>query len=154
MPDDRYAPPEAPLVDEMALIGEADGEFEIGRALSDAWSAYGHGTFETLVRQTELYREALREAGKSFPPERFRLSKELYVGRTNERDPGAPVLEDVEIPRVTPAGVAKLKRALPDLQVLYFSEESGAAVGVRRPARVPDRAAAALLKSVSHCLWR
>ncbi len=38
MPNDRYAPPEAPLVDEAALLAEAGGEFEVGRALSDAWT--------------------------------------------------------------------------------------------------------------------
>ena len=52
--------------------------------IADAWSAYGHGTVETLIRQTDLYKEALAEAGKPFPPEKFRLSKELYVGRSRE----------------------------------------------------------------------
>ncbi|MCP4006483.1 MAG: hypothetical protein GY725_20080 [bacterium] len=39
MTDDRYAPPDAPLVDESALFGEGDGEFDISQALSDAWNA-------------------------------------------------------------------------------------------------------------------
>ena len=67
------------------LAATADNMVKRAAVLADAWSAYGHGTFETLVRQTSMYREALAEAGKPFPPQRFRLSKELYVASTREQ---------------------------------------------------------------------
>ena len=53
--------------------------------IADAWSATGHGTVDTLIRQTEIYKAALAESHKPFPPERFRLSKELYVAPTREQ---------------------------------------------------------------------
>ena len=69
------------------ILIAATGDRMVRRAatLADAWSAFGHGTLDTLVRQTALYREALADAGKPFPPERFRVSKELYVAATRER---------------------------------------------------------------------
>ena len=69
------------------ILVAATGDRMVRRAatLADAWSAFGHGTLDTLVRQTELYREALADAGKPFPPERFRVSKELYVAATREQ---------------------------------------------------------------------
>ena len=69
------------------ILIAATGDRMVRRAatLADAWSAYGHGTLDTLVRQTALYREALADAGKPFPPERFRVSKELYIAATRER---------------------------------------------------------------------
>ena len=69
------------------ILVAATGDRMVRRAatLADAWSAFGHGTLDTLVRQTGLYREALADAGKPFPPERFRVSKELYVAATREQ---------------------------------------------------------------------
>ena len=67
------------------IAATADKMIKRAATLADAWSAYGHGTFETLVRQTGLYRDMLAELGKPFPPERFRLSKELYVASTREQ---------------------------------------------------------------------
>ena len=69
------------------ILVAATGDRMVRRAatLADAWSAFGHGTLDTLVRQTALYREALADAGKPFPPERFRVSKELYVAATREQ---------------------------------------------------------------------
>ena len=69
------------------ILVAATGDRMVRRAatLADAWSAFGHGTLDTLVRQTGLYREALVDAGKPFPPERFRVSKELYVAATREQ---------------------------------------------------------------------
>ena len=67
------------------IAATADKMVKRAATLADAWSAYGHGTFETLVRQTNLYRNMLAELGKPFPPERFRLSKELYVASTREK---------------------------------------------------------------------
>ena len=69
------------------ILVAATGDRMVRRAatLADAWSAFGHGTLDTLVRQTRLYREALADAGKPFPPERFRVSKELYVAATREQ---------------------------------------------------------------------
>ena len=69
------------------ILIAATGDRMVRRAatLADAWSAFGHGTLDTLVRQTGLYREALADAGKPFPPERFRVSKELYVAATREQ---------------------------------------------------------------------
>ena len=69
------------------ILVAATGDRMVRRAatLADAWSAFGHGTLDTLVRQTGLYREALAGAGKPFPPERFRVSKELYVAATREQ---------------------------------------------------------------------
>lgn len=69
------------------ILVAATGDRMVRRAatLADAWSAFGHGTLDTLVRQTALYREALADAGKPFPPQRFRVSKELYVAATREQ---------------------------------------------------------------------
>ncbi len=69
------------------IIVAASGDKMVKRAarIADAWSATGHGTVDTLVRQTDLYKAALAEAGKAFPPERFRLSKELYIAPTKEQ---------------------------------------------------------------------
>ena len=69
------------------ILVAATGDRMVRRAatLADAWSAFGHGTLDTLVRQTALYREALADAGKPFPPERFRVSKELYIAATREQ---------------------------------------------------------------------
>ena len=69
------------------IVVAASGDKMVRRSarLADAWSATGHGTVDTLVRQTELYRCALSAAGKSFPPEKFRLSKELFVAQTREQ---------------------------------------------------------------------
>ena len=69
------------------ILVAATGDRMVRRAatLADAWSAFGHGTLDTLVRQTGLYRQALADAGKPFPPERFRVSKELYVAATREQ---------------------------------------------------------------------
>ena len=69
------------------ILVAATGDRMVRRAatLADAWSAFGHGTLDTLVRQTGLYREALADAGKLFPPGRFRVSKELYVAATREQ---------------------------------------------------------------------
>lgn len=51
----------------------------------NSWSATGHGTVDTLVRQTDLSQAALAEVGKPFLPERFRLSKELYIAPTKKQ---------------------------------------------------------------------
>ena len=69
------------------IIIAASGDKMVKRAavIGDAWSATGHGTIDTLIRQTEIYKAALAEQGKSFPPPRFRLSKELYVAPTREQ---------------------------------------------------------------------
>jgi alkanesulfonate monooxygenase SsuD/methylene tetrahydromethanopterin reductase-like flavin-dependent oxidoreductase (luciferase family) len=49
--------------------------------IGDAWAIAGHATLPTLERQVALYREALAAEGKPFPPEHFRLGKELYIAR-------------------------------------------------------------------------
>jgi len=69
------------------IILAASGDKMVRRAatLADAWSATGHGTVDTLIRQTGVYKAALEKAGKPFPPEKFRLSKELYVAPTREQ---------------------------------------------------------------------
>ena len=69
------------------IVIAASGDKMVKRAatIADAWSAAGHGTIDTLIRQTNLYKSALIECGKPFPPEKFRLSKELYVAPTRER---------------------------------------------------------------------
>ena len=69
------------------IVLAASGDKMVKRAatIADAWSAAGHGTIDTLIRQTNLYKTALAECGKSFPPEKFRLSKELYVAPTREQ---------------------------------------------------------------------
>ncbi|ETX02282.1 MAG: hypothetical protein ETSY2_35830, partial [Candidatus Entotheonella gemina] len=53
--------------------------------LGDAWAVAGHATFATLERQVKLYREALGAEGKPFPPQHFRLSKELYIAEDMDR---------------------------------------------------------------------
>ena len=69
------------------IVLAASGDKMVKRAakIADAWSAAGHGTVDTLIRQTELYKTALSEGGKPFPPDKFRLSKELYVAPTREQ---------------------------------------------------------------------
>ena len=47
--------------------------------LGDAWAIAGHATFETLQAQVEVYRTALEEAGKPFPPPLFSQGKELFI---------------------------------------------------------------------------
>ena len=69
------------------IILAASGDRMVRRAaaIADAWSAAGHGTVDTLIRQTNLYKSALAENKKSFPPRQFRLGKELYVAHTREQ---------------------------------------------------------------------
>jgi len=49
--------------------------------IGDAWAIAGHATLATLERQVALYRTALEEEGKPFPPPWFSLGKELYIAR-------------------------------------------------------------------------
>ena len=55
------------------IVLAASGDKMVKRAakIADAWSAAGHGTVDTLIRQTELYKTALSEGGKPFPPDKF-----------------------------------------------------------------------------------
>ena len=73
--------PRPPII----LAGSGDKMVIRAAAIADAWSAAGHGTIETLIRQTKIYETTLNELGKPFPPEKFRLSKELYVAATREQ---------------------------------------------------------------------
>ena len=73
--------PRPPIV----LAASADNMVRRAARVADALSLTGHGTVDTLVRQVEIYKDALQKQGKSFPPEKFRLSKELYVAPTREQ---------------------------------------------------------------------
>ncbi|MEM7252044.1 MAG: LLM class flavin-dependent oxidoreductase [Pseudomonadota bacterium] len=65
------------------IVLAASGDKMVRRAakLADAWAIAGHATFATLERQVEVYKAALAEAGKPFPPERFAIGKEMFIGR-------------------------------------------------------------------------
>ena len=69
------------------IVLAASGDKMVKRAaeIADAWSAAGHGTVDTLIRQTNIYKSALAQNKKPFPPEKFRLGKELYVAPTREQ---------------------------------------------------------------------
>jgi len=69
------------------IVLAASGDKMVKRAarIADALSLTGHDTVDTLIRQDGLYRAALEDAGKPYPPEKYRLSKELFVGRTREQ---------------------------------------------------------------------
>ncbi len=51
--------------------------------LGDAWILTTHASFPTLARQIEVYKAALKEAGKPFPKELPRVP-ELYVAEDDE----------------------------------------------------------------------
>lgn len=55
-----------------------DGAVERSARMADAWVINPHAKLAILQRQVALYRKALQEAGKSFPPE-LPIIKELYV---------------------------------------------------------------------------
>lgn len=51
--------------------------------LGDCWYINPHQKLPTLVRQMEIYRRALDEAGKPFPEE-FPIRRDMFVARTRE----------------------------------------------------------------------
>jgi alkanesulfonate monooxygenase SsuD/methylene tetrahydromethanopterin reductase-like flavin-dependent oxidoreductase (luciferase family) len=63
------------------LAASNDRMVERAAHIADAWTIAGHATLATLERQVGLYRAALARAGKPFPPDHFRLGKELYIAR-------------------------------------------------------------------------
>ena len=64
----------------------ASGDKMIQRAaeIADGWTAVGHATDDVQLAQIMVYRQALAEDGKPFPPPHFRLALETYVARTTE----------------------------------------------------------------------
>lgn len=64
----------------------ASGDKMVARAakLSDGWSAAGHATLDILTQQVPVYRQALAEANKDFPPRHYRIVLETCVADTME----------------------------------------------------------------------
>lgn len=52
--------------------------------MADTWILTTHASFPTLARQMEIYKGALKEAGKPFPRELARVP-ELYIAEDDER---------------------------------------------------------------------
>jgi alkanesulfonate monooxygenase SsuD/methylene tetrahydromethanopterin reductase-like flavin-dependent oxidoreductase (luciferase family) len=69
--------PRPPIV----LGASADRMIARAARLADGLSLAGHSTLEGQQRQVAIYREALAEHGKPFPPPFFRVGVECYVGR-------------------------------------------------------------------------
>ena len=63
----------------------ANADVAIRRAarLGDCWYVNPHNSVATTERQLEVYKEALAEAGKSFPDE-FPMRREVFVAATRE----------------------------------------------------------------------
>jgi alkanesulfonate monooxygenase SsuD/methylene tetrahydromethanopterin reductase-like flavin-dependent oxidoreductase (luciferase family) len=66
------------------LVLAASGDKMIARAakMADGWSAVGHSTLDILARQSDLYKQALADAGRAFPPQHYRVAVETYVAPT------------------------------------------------------------------------
>jgi alkanesulfonate monooxygenase SsuD/methylene tetrahydromethanopterin reductase-like flavin-dependent oxidoreductase (luciferase family) len=62
--------------------------------LGDAWLVNPHASLSTLVKQVGIYKESLKEAGKSFPTE-FPIIRELHVAENDQRafDNARPFIE-------------------------------------------------------------
>lgn len=69
------------------VVIAASGDKMVARAaqLADGWSAAGHSTLDTLMKQVPVYKRALEQAGKPFPPPHYRMMMETYVARTTEQ---------------------------------------------------------------------
>ena len=65
----------------------ASGEKMIARAarLAEGWSAASHATLDVLLEQAAVYRRAVADAGKPFPPRHYRLMLETSVAETMEQ---------------------------------------------------------------------
>jgi alkanesulfonate monooxygenase SsuD/methylene tetrahydromethanopterin reductase-like flavin-dependent oxidoreductase (luciferase family) len=63
----------------------ANADVAIKRAarMGDCWYVNPHNRIDTIIRQTDVYRKALDEAGKPFPKE-FPGRRELFVAKTRE----------------------------------------------------------------------
>jgi alkanesulfonate monooxygenase SsuD/methylene tetrahydromethanopterin reductase-like flavin-dependent oxidoreductase (luciferase family) len=61
----------------------ADPAIRRAARLGDCWYVNPHNRIGTIVRQTELYRQALDEYGKPFPDE-FPARREVFVARTRD----------------------------------------------------------------------
>jgi alkanesulfonate monooxygenase SsuD/methylene tetrahydromethanopterin reductase-like flavin-dependent oxidoreductase (luciferase family) len=63
----------------------ANADVAIRRAarMGDCWYVNPHNRIDTIIRQTEVYRQALEEFGKPFPKE-FPARREVFVARTRE----------------------------------------------------------------------
>ena len=72
--------PRPPIV----LAASNDKMIRRAARLGDAWAIAGHATFETVEKQVGVYREALAEAGKEFPPRFFSQGKEMFIARDME----------------------------------------------------------------------
>jgi alkanesulfonate monooxygenase SsuD/methylene tetrahydromethanopterin reductase-like flavin-dependent oxidoreductase (luciferase family) len=63
----------------------ANADVAIKRAarMGDCWYVNPHNRIDTIIRQTEVYRQALDEIGKPFPKE-FPARREVFVARSRE----------------------------------------------------------------------
>lgn len=75
----------------------ANSDKAIRRAASigDAWLAPPHNSFSTLQRQMAVYREALRNSRKAFPPADLPIIKELHIAENSDEaiEEARPFLE-------------------------------------------------------------
>lgn len=69
-----------------AIILGASADAMIARTarLADGLSLAGHSTLDGQKRQCAIYRDALTDQGKPFPPDFFRVGVECYVGEDRE----------------------------------------------------------------------
>lgn len=64
----------------------ANADVAIQRAarMTDAWFINPHNRLDTISRQVQVYRAALEDAGKEFPPKEFPMMREVVVAQSRE----------------------------------------------------------------------
>jgi alkanesulfonate monooxygenase SsuD/methylene tetrahydromethanopterin reductase-like flavin-dependent oxidoreductase (luciferase family) len=74
----------------------ADAAVRRAAKLADAWFINPHQRIDTIERQLDIYKAALEEAGKSYPPKELPLFREIFVAETKEKaiERARPYLEE------------------------------------------------------------
>lgn len=63
----------------------ADKAIERAARMTDAWFINPHNRLDTIARQVEVYKAALGEADKEFPPKEFPMMREVVVAENREK---------------------------------------------------------------------
>ena len=69
--------------DDLAATHDVDAAIRRAARLGDCWYVNPHNRIDTIVRQTEVYRNALAELGKPLPVE-FPARREVFVAATRQ----------------------------------------------------------------------
>lgn len=66
------------------IAANADAAIRRAARLGDCWYVNPHNRIDTILRQVQVYKQALEQAGKPFPSE-FPIRREVFVARSAEQ---------------------------------------------------------------------